>query len=42
MTVDSQGRLTVAGHARRNVWRLESLDPKAQITVLADTFRASA
>jgi gluconolactonase len=38
MTVDSQGRLTVAGHARRNVWRLESLDPKAQITVLADTF----
>jgi gluconolactonase len=38
MTVDSQGRLTVAGHARRNVWRLEKLDPKAQITVLADSF----
>lgn len=38
MTVDSRGRLTVAGHARHNVWRLEALDPKAQITVLADTF----
>jgi gluconolactonase len=38
MTVDPKGRLTVAGHARRNVWRLESLDPKGQITVLADTY----
>jgi gluconolactonase len=38
MTLDSLGRLTVAGHARRNVWRLESLDPKATITVLADTY----
>jgi gluconolactonase len=38
MTLDSDGRVTVAGHARRNVWRLESLDPHAQITVLADSF----
>jgi gluconolactonase len=38
MTVDSKGRLTVAGHARRNVWRFEKLDPKAPITVLADAF----
>jgi gluconolactonase len=38
MTVDSKGRLTVAGHAERCVWRMETLDPKAQITVLADTF----
>lgn len=39
MTLDSNGRLTVAGHARRNVWRLESLDPHAQITVLADSYQ---
>ncbi|HXE15084.1 MAG TPA: SMP-30/gluconolactonase/LRE family protein [Bryobacteraceae bacterium] len=38
MTLDSEGRLTVAGHARRNVWRLESLSPSAQITVLADSY----
>jgi gluconolactonase len=38
MTVDSKDRLTVAGHAQRDVWRMESLDPKAQITILADTF----
>ena len=28
MTLDRSGRLTVAGHAHRDVWRLESLDPK--------------
>ncbi|MGO4885955.1 MAG: SMP-30/gluconolactonase/LRE family protein [Bryobacteraceae bacterium] len=39
MTIDAQGRLTVAGHARRNVWRLEKLDPSATITVLADTYQ---
>jgi gluconolactonase len=38
MTVDSKGRLTVAGHAQRNVWRLETLDGKGRVTVLADTF----
>ena len=39
MTLDSRGRLTVAGHAQRDVWRLESLDPKAQVTILADTYQ---
>lgn len=38
MTLDAKGRLTVAGHARRNVWRLEAMDPRALITVLADTY----
>jgi gluconolactonase len=38
MTLDEGGRLTVAGHAQRDVWRLESLDPKAQVTVLADSY----
>ena len=39
MTLDHQGRLTIAGHARHNVWRLESVDAKAQITVLADSYQ---
>ena len=39
MTLDPEGRVSVAGHARRNVWRLESLSPKAKITVLADTYQ---
>ena len=39
MTLDADGRVTVAGHARRNVWRLESVDSKAQITVLADSYQ---
>src|SRR6185312_14194142 len=39
MTLDSSGRVTVAGHARRNIWRLETLDPKGQITVLADSYQ---
>jgi gluconolactonase len=38
MTLDARGRLTVAGHARRNVWRLEAMDAHAPITVLADTY----
>jgi gluconolactonase len=38
MTLDQSGRLTVAGHAHRDVWRLESLNPKGQVTVLADSF----
>jgi len=38
MTLDSRGRLTVAGHAQRDVWRLESLAPNAQITILADSY----
>jgi len=39
MTLDATGRLTVAGHAQRNVWRLEHVDPKAQVTILADTYQ---
>jgi gluconolactonase len=38
MTLDRSGRLTVAGHARRDVWRLETLNPKGQVTVLADSY----
>jgi gluconolactonase len=38
MTLDSRLRLTVAGHAKRNVWRLETMNPKGKITVLADSF----
>jgi len=39
MTLDPDGRVSVAGHARRNVWRLEKLDPNATITVLADSYQ---
>jgi gluconolactonase len=39
MTLDRSGRLTVAGHAQRDVWRLESLDSGAQVTVLADSYQ---
>jgi gluconolactonase len=39
MTLDPDGRVTVAGHARRNVWRFEKLDPKGPITVLADSYQ---
>jgi len=38
MTLDPQGRLTVAGHARRNVYRLESLEKGATLTVLAEKY----
>jgi len=39
MTLDRRGRLTVAGHARRNVYRLETMSGSAQITVLADRYQ---
>src|SRR5690242_19359271 len=39
MTLDSRGRLTVAGHAQRDIWRLESMNPHGQITVLADAYQ---
>ncbi len=39
MTLDSQGRLTVAGHAQRDVYRLETMDPHGQITILADSYQ---
>jgi gluconolactonase len=39
MTLDIRGRLTVSGHAQRDVYRLESLDPKGTITILADSYQ---
>jgi len=39
MTLDAAGRLTVAGHAQRDVWRLERIAPNAPITVLADMYQ---
>ena len=39
MALDRAGRLTVAGHAQRDLWRLESLDPHAQVTILADSYQ---
>jgi gluconolactonase len=39
MTLDVRGRLTVAGHAQRDVFRFESLDPKGPITILADSYQ---
>lgn len=40
MTLDERGRLTVAGHAQRDVYRFESLDPHhGQITILADSYQ---
>jgi gluconolactonase len=38
MTLDPKGRLTVAGHARRMVFRLESLKAGAKMTVLAERY----
>ena len=39
MTLDARGRLTVAGHAQRDVYRFESLSPTAHITILADSYQ---
>lgn len=39
MTLDARGRLTVAGHAQRDVYRFESLTPGAKITILADRYQ---
>ncbi len=39
MTLDADGRVSVAGHAGRTVWRLESIDPQAQTTILADSYQ---
>ena len=38
MTLDVRGRLTVAGHAQRDVYRFESIDPKGAATILADEY----
>lgn len=39
MTLDARNRLTVAGHARRDVLRFESWDPSQAPTVLADSYQ---
>jgi hypothetical protein len=39
MTLDHRGRLTVAGHAQRDVYRFESLNPKGPITILRTPIR---
>jgi gluconolactonase len=38
LTLDKEGRLTVAGNTGRNVYRLESIEPGAKLTVLADRY----
>ena len=39
MTLDAHGRLTVAGHAQRDVYRFESPDANGPITILADSYQ---
>ena len=39
MTLDARGRLTVAGHALRDVFRFESLNPHGTLTILADSYK---
>lgn len=39
MTLDARGRLTVAGHAQRDIYRFESFNPHGQITILADSYQ---
>ncbi len=39
MTLDRRGRLTIAGHAQRDVYRLESLAKGAKITILAEKYQ---
>jgi gluconolactonase len=39
MTLDTRGRLTVAGHAQRDIFRFESLSPSATQTILADRYQ---
>jgi gluconolactonase len=39
MTLDARGRLTVAGHAQRDVFRFESLNANGPITILADSYK---
>ncbi len=38
MTLDTKGRLTVAGHAARSIMRFESMDPHGPVTILADSY----
>jgi gluconolactonase len=38
MTLDARGRLTVAGHGQRDVYRVDSLGDPARHTILADSY----
>lgn len=38
LTLDARGRITVAGHAARDIYRFESSDPHGKITILADAY----
>jgi len=40
MTLDASGRLTVAGHGQRDIYRFDTLNPEAPETVLADRFQS--
>lgn len=39
MTLDAHGRVSVAGHGGRTVWRMESTSPNPRITILADSYQ---
>lgn len=39
LTTDRRGRLTVAGHAQRDIYRFETMDPHGQITILANAYK---
>lgn len=39
LTIDHRGRLTVAGHAQRDIYRFETMDPHGQITILANAYK---
>lgn len=38
-TLDTRGRLTVAGHGQRDVYRLDSLNPDSDVTILVDRYQ---
>jgi gluconolactonase len=38
MTLDARGRLTVAGHGQRDVFRIDELSNATRTTILADTY----
>ena len=38
MTLDARARLTVAGHAQRDVWRFEGVSANDAVTLLADNY----
>lgn len=39
MTLGPEGRVTVAGHAQRDIYRFETMNPHGQITILADSYQ---